>query len=273
MKSTRALGTDLEERGYRIDSRAFMKNVYDQLIESGISTRKASYLSGVSLATMARHKRAKRFPPQPMDARRPVPVNKLSEAEEARILETLYSDRFVDQAPEQIYAVLLSEGTYLCSVSTMYRLLRRAKQVQERQRQERHPARKVPELVAYQPGEVFSWDITKLAGPAKGTYFDAYVMIDIYSRFIIGCEVHARESGLLATAFMKSVFAQHQVPLVVHADRGTSMTSKPVEALHSDLDVLRSHSRPKVSNDNPYSTVVVQDVEVYAGVPSSGLVR
>ena len=135
----------------------------------------------------------------------------------------------------------------------MYRLLRREKQVKERRRQARHPARTVPELVAYQPGEVFSWDITKLAGPTKGTYFDAYVMIDIYSRYIVGCEVHARESGLLAESFMKNVFAVHQVPRVVHADRGTSMTSKPVTALLSDLDVLKSHSRPKVSNDNPYS--------------------
>lgn len=230
-----------------------MKNVFDQLVESGISTRRASSLAGVSRATMARHKRAERFPPKPVDAPRPAPANKLTEAEEALILETLNSDRFVDQAPEQIYAVLLSEGTYLCSVASMYRLLRREKQVAERRRQARHPARKVPELVAYQPGEVFSWDITKLAGPHRGTYFGAYVMIDIYSRYIVGCQVHLRESGALAEAFMKQVFAQDQVPQVVHADRGTSMTSKPVASLLSDLDVLRSHSRPKVSNDNPYS--------------------
>lgn len=176
-----------------------------------------------------------------VDAPRPAPPNKLTSVEEAVVLETLNSDRFVIQAPKQIYAVLLSEETHLCSVSTMYRMLRREKQVLERRRQARHPARKVPELVAYQPGEVFSWDITKLAGPSKGTYFDAYVMIDIYSRYIVGCEVHARESGLLAQAFMKNVFAADQVPLVVHADRGTSMTSKPVASLLSDLDVLWSH--------------------------------
>jgi len=114
-------------------------------------------------------------------APRPAPVNKLTAREQTTILEMLNSERFVDQAPEQIYAILLSEGTYLCSVATMYRLLRREKQVAERRRQARHPARKIPELVAHQPGEVFTWDITKLAGPAKGTYFDAYVMIDIYS--------------------------------------------------------------------------------------------
>lgn len=202
---------------------------------------------------MNRQRAAHQSPEKPVDAPRPAPPNKLTPAEEATVLETLNSERFVDQAPEQIYAILLSEGTYLCSVSTMYRLLRRAKQVQERRRQARHPARKVPELVAYQPGEVFSWDITKLAGPAKGTYFDAYVMIDIYSRYIVGCEMHAKESGLLAEAFMKNLFATDQVPLLVHADRDTSMTSKPVASLLSDLDVLRSHSRPKVSNDNQYS--------------------
>lgn len=123
----------------------------------------------------------------------------------------------------------------------------------ERRRQARHPARKIPELVAHQPGEVFTWDITKLAGPAKVIYFDAYVMIDIYSRYIVGCQVHARESGELVREFIAEVFAADQVPLVVHADRGTSMTSKPVAALLADLDVLKSHSRPKVSNDNPYS--------------------
>lgn len=204
---------------------------------------------------MHRQRAARLSPVKRVDAPRPAPPNKLTSVEEAVVLETLNSDRFVDQAPKQIYAVLLGEGTYLCSVSTLYRLLRREKQVLERRRQARHPARKVPEMVAYQPGEVFSWDITKLAGPSKGTYFDAYVMIDIYSRYIVGCEVHARESGLLVQAFMKNVFATDQVPLVVHADRGTSMTSKPVASLLSDLDVLRSHSRPKVSNDNPYSEV------------------
>lgn len=202
---------------------------------------------------MHRHQQAALAPKPASTASRQVPANKLTTSEEALILETLNSERFIDQAPEQIYAVLLSEGTYLCSVSTMYRLLRREKQVAERRRQARHPARKVPELVAYQPGEVFTWDITKLAGPAKGTYFDAYVMIDIYSRYIVGCQVHARESGELAKEFIAQVFATDQIPKVVHADRGTSMTSKPVAALLADLDVLRSHSRPKVSNDNPYS--------------------
>ncbi|MBM7768257.1 putative transposase [Glutamicibacter nicotianae] len=192
--------------------------------------------------------------PQPApSAPRPAPANKITTEEEATVLKTLNSERFSDQAPEQIYAVLLSEGTYLCSVSTMYRMLHREKQVAERHRQARHPVRKIPELVAYQPGEVFTWDITKFAGPANGTYLDAYVTIDFYSRYVVGCQVHARESGELAREFIAEVFANDQVPKVVHADRGSSMTSKPVASLLADLDVLRSHSRPKVSSDNPYS--------------------
>lgn len=144
----------------------------------------------------------------------------------------------VDAAPAQIYAALLDQGVYVGSIATMYRLLREHEQVRERRRQARHPARTHPELVADAPGQVYSWDITKLAGPVKGVYFDAYVMIDIYSRYIVGVRVHARESAPLAESMMREVFDAHGVPHVVHADRGTSMTSK---------------SRPKTSNDNPYS--------------------
>ena len=115
------------------------------------------------------------------------------------------------------------------------------------------PARTVPELVATAPGQVYSWDITKLAGPTKGCYYDAYVMIDIYSRYIVGVRVHPHESGPLAVDMMRQVFDLHGTPQIVHADRGTSMTSKTVAQLLADLDVTRSHSRPKVSNDNPYS--------------------
>jgi putative transposase len=110
-----------------------------------------------------------------------------------------------------------------------------------------------PELVATAPQQVYSWDITKLAGPVKGTYFDAYVMIDVYSRYLVGVHVHAHESGVLARELMEQIFAVHGVPQVVHADRGTSMTSKTVAALLADLEVTRSHSRPRVSNDNPFS--------------------
>jgi transposase InsO family protein len=186
--------------------------------------------------------------PQPAPAE---PVNKLTVGERRRILEVLTGRRFVDMAPPQIYAHLLDEGVYLCSVSTMYRVLTANKQVKERRRLARHPAKVCPELVATTPRQVYSWDITKLAGPMKGTYFDAYVMIDIYSRFIVG--VHVHESGVLAKELMEQIFTVHGIPQVVHADRGTSMTSKPVATLLADLEVTRSHSRPRVSNDNPYS--------------------
>ena len=181
------------------------------------------------------------------------PANKLGLAERRRVLEVLDSEEFVDQAPLQVYATLLERGVYLCSVSTMYRILAQAGQVTERRRLARHPARAVPELVATGPGQVYSWDITKLPGPDRGVYYDAYVMIDIYSRYIVGAHVHAHEAGVLAEEMMKQIFGIHGIPHVVHADRGTSMTSKSVATLLADLGVTRSHSRPSVSNDNPYS--------------------
>jgi transposase InsO family protein len=152
-----------------------------------------------------------------------------------------------------VYAVLLARGEYLCSVSTMYRILAANAQVKDRRRLARHPARARPELIATGPGQVFTWDITKLPGPAKAVYYDAYVMIDIYSRYIVGAHVHVTETAVLAEEMMREVFTIHGIPQVVHADRGTSMTSKTVAALLADLGVTRSHSRPWVSNDNPFS--------------------
>lgn len=182
-----------------------------------------------------------------------VPANKLSDAERTHILDVVNSPEFVDLAPIQIYAQLLDAGVYLASISTIYRVLRDNRQVKERRAQARHSARAIPELVAVKPGDVISWDITKLPGPIKGKYFDAYVMIDIYSRYIVGCAVHASESAVLAAEMMTTTFALHGTPQVVHADRGTSMTSKTVAAMLSDLEITRSHSRPRVSNDNPFS--------------------
>ena len=224
-------------------------NAYRELVTATVPVRQAAALTGVSRATA--HRKSHPNPKVVFD--RVTPANKLTAAETTKLLETLNDDRFVDLAPLQIYACLLDEDTYLCSVSTMYRTLAAHMQVVERRRQARHPARVRPELVATEPGQVYSWDITKLAGPVKGKYYDAYVMIDIYSRYIVGVQVRDRESGLLAEEMMKQVFGIHGIPRVVHADRGTSMTSKTVAALLSDLEVTRSHSRPKVSNDNPYS--------------------
>jgi transposase InsO family protein len=220
----------------------------------GVTTRQAALLTGLVRSTAIRHRKAAAAPrPVMLPRPAPDPVNKLTVAERRRILQMLTGERFVDMAPLQIYAHLLDEGVYLGSVSTMYRVLAENSQVRERRRLARHPAKVCPELVATAPRQVYSWDITKLAGSVKGTYFDAYVMIDIYSRFIVGVHVHAHESGVLAKELMEQIFAVHGVPQVVHADRGTSMTSKTVATLLADLDVIRSHSRPRVSNDNPYS--------------------
>ncbi len=221
---------------------------YRELTGAGITTRTAARLVGLPRSTTTRHRRAGQAP-----RARLVPANRLSGAERLRILAVLDEPRFVDLPPVQIYATLLDEGVYLCSISTMYRVLAEHAQLVERRRIARHPTRTVPELVATGPGQVYSWDITKLAGPAKGVYYDAYVMIDIYSRYIVGVRVHPHESGLLAEQMMRQVFDLHGTPRVVHADRGTSMTSKTVTQLLADLEVTRSHSRPKVSNDNPYS--------------------
>ena len=222
---------------------------YTELTAAGVTTRDAAGLTGVSRATATR--RRARTAPGPRTAVEP--ANRLSRVERERVLEVLNSDEFVDQPPAQVYATLLERGVYLCSIATMYRILAAAAQVKERRRQARHPARAIPELMADGSGQVYTWDITKLPGPAKGVYYDAYVMLDVYSRYIVGAHVHARESGPLAEEMMKEIFGVHGVPTVVHADRGTSMTSKPVAALLAYLGVTRSHSRPSVSNDNPYS--------------------
>lgn len=221
---------------------------YTELTAAGTTTRTAAGLTGIPRATATRGRTG-----IPAVTPAPAPANRLSPAERDRVLGVLNSAEFVDQPPAQVYAALLGRGVYLCSISTMYRVLAAAAQVKERRRQARHPARAIPELVADGPGQVYTWDITKLPGPAKGVYYDAYVMIDIYSRYIVGAHVHVRESAPLAEDMMRRIFGVHGVPQVVHADRGTSMTSKPVAALLADLQVTRSHSRPSVSNDNPYS--------------------
>jgi putative transposase len=198
---------------------------------------------------------------------RPVPANRLSDTERARILAVLNSDRFVDTTPVEVYATLLSEGVYLASVATLYRVLREHRQVADRRRQARHPTRKRPELTATGPGQIFSWDITKLPAPGRGQYFDAYVMIDIYSRYVVGWMVAATENAELAEGFIADVVAVHGAPLAIHADRGTSMTSKKVADLLDDLHIKRSHSRPHVSNDNPYSEAAFKTVKYHPTFP------
>lgn len=224
---------------------------YGELTCAGVPTRQAAQLTGVPRASAARAKTAKESTPKPASAR--IPINKLDCVEETRVLALLNSAEFVDKAPLQIYAILLERGEYVCSVSTMYRLLRRAGLVRERRRMAKHPPRKVPELVATGPGQVYSWDITRLPGPSKGIYYHAYVMIDIFSRYIVGAVVHNREVDVLAKEMMIEAFAISGVPQIVHSDGGAAMMSKTVATLLADLGITRSRSRPRVSNDNPYS--------------------
>jgi putative transposase len=229
-----------------------------------MTRREAAGLTGVSRATAHRHYHPAESTPSPV---RPAPANRLDDVERARILAVLNSDRFVDTTPVEVFATLLDEGVYLASVASLYRVLRENRQVVERRRQARHPARKRPELIATGPGQVFTWDITKLAGPTRGLYYEAYVMIDIFSRYIVGWKVAATESAELAEGFIADVFAIHGVPQVVHADRGTSMTSKKVADLLADLKVVRSHSRPHVSNDNPFSEAAFKTVKYHPSFP------
>ncbi len=180
----------------------------------------------------------------------------LSPAERAEVLGVLHHDRFVDQAPATVYATLLDEGRYICSVPTMYRVLRAEDEVRERRRQATHPGLVKPELLASGPNTVWSWDITKLLGPQKWTYFHLYVIIDIYSRYVPGWLLARRESAELAERLLAETIRKQNVvaeQLTIHADRGTSMASKTVALLLADLGVTKSHSRPHCSNDNPYS--------------------
>jgi putative transposase len=194
--------------------------------------------------------------PQPPARERPTPQRALSAAERQVVLDTLHCEPFVDKAPAEVWATLLDQGTYLCSTRTMYRILDDALEVRERRDQLRHPAYKKPELLALAPNEVWSWDITKLLGPAKWTYFYLYVILDIFSRYVVGWMVADGESATLANHLIDQTCAKQGIPpgqLTLHADRGTSMKSKAVAMLLADLGVTKTHSRPHVSDDNPFS--------------------
>jgi len=187
---------------------------------------------------------------------RPAPPRSLSPDERQQVLETLDGDRFADQAPPQVLTTLLDEGTYLCSLRTMYRLLKDNRQVRERRDQLRHPNYSKPELLATAPNQVWSWDITKLRGPVKWTYYYLYVILDIFSRYVVGWMVAERENATLAHRLIDSTCAKQDIQpgqLTIHADRGSSMRSKGVAFLLADLGITKTHSRPYTSTDNPYS--------------------
>jgi putative transposase len=194
--------------------------------------------------------------PKPEPAPRPRPARALTDEERAHVLVTLDSEAFMDMAPGQVYAKLLEDGEYLCSTRTMYRVLADADQVRERRAQRRHPEYKKPQLVATAPNQVWSWDTTKLPGPTKGTYYTLYVILDIFSRYIVGWQVTERESAAAAQELIAACCGQQRIvreQLTVHSDRGSPMVAKSTAQLYIDLGVAKSHSRPHTSNDNPYS--------------------
>ena len=187
---------------------------------------------------------------------RPTPVRALSESEKAAVLAALNGERFQDQAPREVYATLLDEKQYLCHWRTMYRFLAANDEVRERRNQLRHPVYAKPELLASEPCRVWSWDISKLRGPQKGHYYDLYVILDIFSRYVVGWMIAEVESAELAEQLIAETCAKQGVArgqLTIHADNGAAMTAKSVAVLMADLGVAKSHSRPYQSNDNPYS--------------------
>ena len=195
----------------------------------------------------------------------------LSDPERDAVLGTLHSERFVDVAPPQVHAALLDEGSYLCSVSTMYRLLAERGEVKERRNQLTHPVYARPELLATRPNELWSWDITKLLGVAKWTYYYLYVILDVFSRCVVGWTLQYRESSHVAEQLIAQSCEKQQImpgELTIHADNGSSMTSKPVAFLLADLGVTKTHSRPHVSNDNPYSESQFKTMKYRPDFPS-----
>jgi putative transposase len=204
----------------------------------------------------SRFYRARLAQPVPAAAPARSSPRRLSEAEREKVHQTLNAARFADQAPREVYATLLDEGHYLCSVRSMYRILHENEQVRERRDQLRHPIYRKPELIATGPNQVWSWDITKLRGPVTWSYFYLYVILDLFSRYVVGWMIALQEAAHLAEELIASTYRKQGIypgQLTLHADRGNPMTSKPVAFLLADLGVAKSHSRPYVSNDNPFS--------------------
>lgn len=225
-----------------------IKEVADQ-----VGTRAACEALGVPRASFYRNEAPPRSAPRPP---RPKPARALPSEERVEVLEVLQSERFVDLSPAEVYAILLDEGVRHCSVRSMYRYLAAEGQVRERRDQLRHPAYAKPELLASGPNQVWSWDITKLRGPEKWTYYYLYVLLDIFSRYAVGWMLAHRESGELAATLIEETCAKQDVQrdqLTIHADRGSAPKSKTVAQMFADLGVEGSHSRPHVSNDNPFS--------------------
>jgi putative transposase len=218
-------------------------------------TAAACIALGVSRASVQR-RRARLIAPAAVARPRPKPARALTVPQRQAVLDLLHAPRFADQAPAEVYASLLDEGVYHCSIRTMYRVLDQNHEVRERRNQLRHPVYRKPELLAERPNQVWSWDITKLMGPTKWSYFYLYVVLDIFSRRVVGWCVADAESAVLFRPLLDDAIAKHHVPpgqLTLHADRGGPMKAKATALLLADLGVSRSHNRPHTSNDNPFS--------------------
>ena len=222
----------------------------------------------VSRATWYRRRKKDRVP-QVKPRRQP--PRRLSDAERERIVNILCSEEFVDRSPRAVYAILLERGEYLCSVRTMYRILAEQKAVRERRPQRKHPEYAVPICCARRPNDLWSWDITKLAG-AHRTWFSLYVILDVYSRFVVSWLLARRESAFLATRLIEQAIQVHDVDpthLTIHADRGAPLRAKSTTQLMADLGIERSHSRPRVSNDNPFSEAQFKTLKYCPQYPGS----
>lgn len=221
-----------------------------------VGRRRACETLGVSRPSWYRWRRpASEAPTKTPRLCKPQP-RALCEIERQRIMHTLAEPRFCDLAPSAVYAALLDEGKYLGSISTFYRVLRANEQIHERRRVATHPPMVKPELVATRPNEVWSWDVTRLAGPAKWTWFYLYVILDIYSRYVVGWKLARRETAAIAEELIRQTLDQEGIvagQLSIHADRGSPQTSKTVAELYADLGITKSFSRPHTSNDNPFS--------------------
>lgn len=228
-----------------------------ELVEAGISQREACRSIGTSRATWNRWRKKAASPPAAFHlVRSGVQPHALSAAERAEVLALCNSERFQNSAPRTIVATLLDEGRYLASASTFYRILEANDQVHERRAIATHPARVKPELLTTAPNELWSWDITKLPGPAKWTWFSLYLVLDVFSRFIVAWEVATRESAAIAKALFREAAHEQGVQpgqLHIRADGGPPMKAKSLALLFADLGISKSHSRPRVSNDNPFS--------------------
>ena len=226
---------------------------------------------GIARASFYRHERPVAVGPMSVaTSTTRVSARALAPAERQAVLDVLHATRFQDRSPTEVYATLLDEGVYLASERTFYRLLAAQGETTERRNQLVHPAYHKPELLATRPNEVWSWDITKLLGPTKWTYFSLYVILDIFSRYVTGWMVAHQEQATLAERLIADTAAKQEIPigqLTIHADRGTAMTSKSVALLLADLGVTKTHSRPHVSNDNPYSEAQFKTLKYRPGFP------